>query len=329
MPQLMDVIEFLDNSGSVMVKRVPESGPTEIKWGSQLTVRDTQEAIFFRDGQVVDTFKAGRYMLETKNIPEIGKWVTSFAYGPNSPFRAEVYFVNKKIFPNLKWGTQEPILFSDTVFKLIRLRAFGSYSIQITDSRVFMNQMVGTSGMFQDKDIADYLKNILLSKLTSVIGATAKSVIDLPASFSQIADAVKEALQADFANLGLSLHDFNVSSISVPENVQQMIDQRSGLSALGDMDEFMKYKAAMALETAAGNPSSAAGQMITQGLGLGMGFMMPQMVQQVMGQMAQPAQAAPVQSPVEKLKELKGLFDMGILTQSEFDEKKSKLLALL
>lgn len=111
MPKLMEVIEFLDNSGNTMVKRMPNDGPAEIKWGAQLTVRESQEAVFFRDGKALDVFKPGRHVLQTQNIPLIGKWVTSFGYGPDSPFRAEVYFVGKQLFPNLKWGTKEPILF--------------------------------------------------------------------------------------------------------------------------------------------------------------------------------------------------------------------------
>ena len=114
MPKLMDVLEFFDDSGKTMVKRLPADGNAEIKWGAQLTVRESQEAVFFRDGKALDVFKAGRHVLQTQNIPLIGKWVTSFGYGPNSPFRAEVYIVGKQLFTNLKWGTREPILFRDS-----------------------------------------------------------------------------------------------------------------------------------------------------------------------------------------------------------------------
>lgn len=323
-----------------MVKRVPDNGPTEIKWGAQLTVRDSQEAVFFRDGQVVDVFTAGRYMLETKNIPLIGKWVTSFAYGPNSPFRAEVYFVNKKLFANLKWGTQEPILFSDTDLKMVRLRAFGNYSIQIADTRVFVNQIVGTMSLYRDTDIADYLKNIIVSKLTTVLGTLAQSVTKLPALYDSINTNVKQALQSDFQNLGLTIHDFYVASVSVPEDVQKMIDQRSGMSALGNMDDFMKYKMAMSIEDAANNPNAVPGQTLSAGMGMGMGFMMPQMFQQAMTpapvqlppqQAAAPAAPSPADSDAafEKLKNLKNLLDMGIITKEEFDQKKGKLLDLI
>jgi len=332
----MEVLEFLDNSGNVMVKRLPDNGPAEIKWGAQLTVRESQEAIFFRDGQIVDIFQTGRHLLETKNIPGIGKWVTSFAYGPDSPFRAEVYFVNKKIFTNLKWGTSEPILFKDTELKMVRLRSFGIFSIQITDSRLFVNQIVGTMGLYRDEDIAGYLKNIIISKLTALLGASLKSVLDIPTSFNELGTTAKEVLHADFESIGLALHDFYINSISLPDDVQKMVDERSGMSAIGNMDEFMKYKMAMSLEDAASNPGSAANQSLGSGMGLGMGFMMPQMFQQAMASTA-PAQAtaatntpvAPEESPVEKLKELKSLLDLGIITQAEFDQKKGKLLDLI
>lgn len=328
MPELIEVLEFLDNTGSVMVKRVPDNGPTEIKWGAQLTVRDSQEAIFFRDGQVVDVFAAGRYVLETRNFPVITKWVTSFAYGPNSPFRAEVYFTNKKLFTNLKWGTAEPMLFADTELKMIRLRAFGVFSLQIADSRVFVNQIVGTIGLYTDNDIADYLKNIIIAKLTEVLGTQAKTVTELPSRFANICDAVKAGLQSDFQNIGLRIADFTISSISVPEDVQAMIDQRSGMSAIGNMDEFMKYKMAMSMEDAAKNPGNIASQTLGAGVGMGMGFMLPKMVQQSMTANDTPVQSEN-RSAIEKLKDLKGLLDLGIITQAEFDQKKAQLLTLI
>jgi len=328
MSSLMEVLEFLDNSGSVMVKRMPDNGPAEIKWGAQLTVRESQEAVFFRDGQIVDIFQAGRHLLETKNIPEIGKWVTSFAYGPDSPFRAEVYFINKKLFTNLKWGTAEPILFRDSELKMVRLRSFGIFSVKIIDSRLFVNQIVGTMGLYTDENIADYLKNIIVSKLSTVLGATLKSVLDMPASMDSLSSAAKISIEADFQNIGLTIHDFYVNSITVPDEVQQMIDERSGMTAIGNMDEFMKYKMAMSIEDAAKNTDGNGAQAMNSGMGLGMGFMMPQMVQQAMASVVTPAATAAA-SPFDKLKELKGLLDMGVLTQAEFDQKKGKLLDLI
>jgi membrane protease subunit (stomatin/prohibitin family) len=328
MPKLMEVIEFLDHSGDTMVKRMPSAGPAEIKWGAQLTVRESQEAVFFRDGKALDIFKPGRHVLETANIPLIGKWVTSFGYGKDSPFRAEVYFVGKQLFPNLKWGTSEPILFRDTELKMIRIRSFGSFSIQIADSMLFINKIVGTRGTFRNEDIQDYLKSIVVSKLTTILGDELKTVFDMPGSFDELSLAARVTLQAEFDGLGLFLHDFYINSISVPEEVQEMIDQRSGMSALGDMDEFMKYKVAMSMEKAAENTGGAGGAGVGAGMGagmgMGMGFMMPQMIQQSMTPKSESAQ--PKESAMDKLKKLKELLDLGILTEDEFNQKKSKLM---
>ena len=326
MPKLMEVLEFLDHSGQTMVKRVPSAGPAEIKWGAQLTVRESQEAIFFRDGKALDVFKPGRHVLETANIPLIGKWVTSFGYGEDSPFRAEVYFVGKQLFPNLKWGTSEPILFRDSELKMIRIRSFGSFSIQITDSMLFVNKIVGTRGSFRNDDIQGYLKSIIISKLTSILGSELKTVFDMPGNFDDLSMAARLTLQQEFDGLGLLLHDFYINSISVPEEVQEMIDQRSGMSALGDMDEFMKYKVAMSMEKAAENPGGAgsvAGAGVGAGMGMGMGFMMPQMIQQAM---TPKADATNKESPMDKLKKLKELLDMGVISDEEFQEKKAKLM---
>lgn len=325
----MEVIEYLDNTGNVMVKRIPENGPNEIKWGAQLTVRESQEAVFFRDGKALDVFKAGRHILETQNIPVVSKWVTSFGYGPNSPFKAEVYFVGKQLFPNLKWGTTEPILFRDNELKMIRIRAHGSFSIQISDSILFVNKVVGTRGTYQNEDIISYLRSIVLAKLTNILGDELKTVFDLPTSFDDLSLIAKIKLKADFEGLGLTLHDFYLNSISVPEEVQTIIDQRSGMSAIGNMDEYMKYKIALSLENASKNQGGSGELMgggLGAGMGLGMGFMMPQMIQQ---SMMSNVKTESNESPMDKLKKLKELLELGILTPEEYRLKKDKLMGMI
>ena len=202
----MEVLEFLDNSGDTMTKRMPEDDDAEIKWGAQLTVRESQTAIFFRDGQSLDVFGPGRHVLSTQNIPVLTKMITSLGYGSDSPFRAEVYFLNMKLFPNLKWGTREPILFRDTEFKMIRLRGHGTFSIQIQEPTLFLNKVVGTQGLFQDKDIADYLKSIVVSKLSTILGREMTTIFDMPAQFDKLSIILRDALKADFDGLGLSLY---------------------------------------------------------------------------------------------------------------------------
>jgi membrane protease subunit (stomatin/prohibitin family) len=314
----MEVLEFLDNSGLVLVKRFPENGSLEIKWGSQLTVRESQDAIFFRDGKALDVFGAGRHILKTQNIPIVGKWVTSFGYGPDSPFRAEVVFIGKQLFPNLKWGTKEPILFRDTELQMIRLRSYGSFSIQVQDSMLFVNKVVGTMGLYTSGVIEDYLKGIIISKLNVVLGKMLKSVFDIPVMMDDLNLVFRTELQADFAGLGLTLHDLYIQSISVPEEVQVMIDTRSGMNAVGNLDQYMKLKVADSLSDAARN-SGNAGAGMGLGAGLGMGMAMPNMIQQAM-------QTNSSESVTDKLKSLKELLDLGALTQEEFDIKKKELL---
>jgi len=317
----MEVIEFLDNSGIVLVKRVPENGQLEVKWGSQLTVRESQDAVFFRDGRALDVFGPGRHVLQTQNIPLISKWVTRFGYGPNSPFRAEVVFVGKQLFPNLKWGTKEPILFRDTELQMVRLRSYGSFSIQVKDSLLFVNKVVGTMGLYITNAIEDYLRGIIISKFNVVLGKMLKSVFDIPVNIDNLNMVMRSELIQDFEGLGLSLHDFYIHSISLPEEVQKLIDTKTGMNAIGNLDQYMKFKIADSLEDAA-KSSGGMGAGLGLGAGLGMGMALPNLIQQNM----QPNSNGSVAT---KLKELKELLDLGAITQDEFDKKKQELLKQL
>jgi membrane protease subunit (stomatin/prohibitin family) len=316
----MEVLEYLDNSGNVLVKRLPDNGQLEIKWGSQLTVRESQDAVFFRDGQALDVFGPGRHILQTQNIPVIGKWVTSFGYGPNSPFRAEVLFVGKQLFPNLRWGTREPILFRDTELNAVRLRSFGSYSIQINDTMLFVNKVVGTRGLFSTDSIQDYLKGIIISKLNTVLAKELKSVFDISKSIENLSLILRTELDTDFTSLGLKIHDFYVQSVSLPEEVQKLIDTRSGMGALGNLDQYMKFQVANAIGDAANN-EGGTGNAFNTGAGLALGMILPQM----MNQSVNKSSTSSIDS-MEKLKKLKELLELGALTQVEFEEKKAILL---
>lgn len=328
MAELMDVIEYLDDRGDTMVQRIPSNGEVEIKWGSQLTVRESQEAIFFRDGKIMGVFSAGRHVLQTQNIPVIGKWVTSFGYGPNSPFRSEVYFVNKKIFTNLKWGTPEPILFRDTELRMIRLRSFGIFSIRIDDSPLFLNSIVGTQSLFTGNNIQEYLKNIIVSKFVGILNNSLKSVLDLSGSYDDLNIISRTKLRVDFESIGISLHDFHINSITFPEEVQRIIDQRSSMSLIGNLDEFMKYKIALSIENSSNNDGSSGDLMgggVGAGLGLGMGMMIPKFLQNSLSDNSNINQDDDMSS-MEKLKKLKELLDLNIISMEEFNEKKNKLL---
>ena len=316
----MEVLEFIDNSGKVIVKRMPDSGQLEVKWGSQLTVRESQDAVFFRDGKSLDVFGPGRHILQTQNIPVVGKWVTSFGYGPDSPFRAEVVFIGKQLFPNLKWGTKEPILFRDNELQMIRLRSYGSFSIQVQDSLLFVNKVVGTMGLYDTGVIEDYLRGIILSKLNVVLGKMLKSIFDIPVMMDDLNLVLRTELQQDLSGLGLKLHDLYIQSISVPDEVQKMIDARSGMNAVGNLDQYMKLKVADALGDAAKNNGNAGAGM-GLGAGIGMGMVLPNMIQQSMN-----SGGNTNESVTDKLKSLKELLDIGALTADEFEIKKKELL---
>lgn len=317
---IMQVIEYVDDNGTVLVKRMPENGQLEIIWGSQLTVRESQEAVFFRDGKALDVFGPGRHILKTQNVPVVGKWVTSFGYGENSPFKAEVVFVGKQLFPNLKWGTREPILFRDSEFNIIRLRAYGSYSIQISDTMLFVNKVVGTKGLFSTETIEDYLKGIIVSKLNVVLGANLKTVLDVAGTIDQLNLILRTELHNDFSGLGLSVHDLYIQSISVPDEVQKIIDTKSGMGVLGNLDQYMKYKVANAIGDAANNSGSTSDGLGT-GAGLAMGMNMAQMITQSVNTSSDNS----IDS-LEKLKKLKELLDIGAISEDDYNKKKDEYL---
>ena len=278
MSQFLEVIEFLDNTGEEMVHRVPPDGSGETKFGAQCIVRDSQAAVFFKDGRGTDVFGPGRHMLSTKNLPVLTK-LMMLPWGFESFFKAEVYFVNRKVFTGLKWGTRDPVVFKDSQLGMVRLRAFGVYTLQINQPLLFVNSLVGTQGVYTTDTIKDYLRDVIVSRLNDLLGETLDTVLDLPKIYDELGTAVKGRLASDFGRYGVELHDFYINSITPPEDVQKVIDQRSGMGAAGDLGKFMQFKAAMALGDAAQAPGGggmAAGVGI--GAGAGLGAMLPGMI---------------------------------------------------
>ncbi|MFA5866990.1 MAG: SPFH domain-containing protein [Actinomycetota bacterium] len=296
---IIELIEFLDPTGESMCHRFPEQGSADIKWGAQLVVRENQWAVFFRDGKAVDVFDAGRHTLTTQNLPVLTKLVASPIFG-DSPFRAEVYFVGRQVFTNLKWGTAEPIAFRDSEFKMIRLRAHGMFSVQITDAQLFVNKIVGTQGIFQTTQIEDFLRSFIVGRLQDLLGSTLETLLDLPRYYDELDAGLKAKIKDDFAQYGIETVDFIINAITPPDEVQKVIDERSGMEAVGGMAQYMQFKAARAMGDIAQQPGGAgggAGETATAGMGLGMGaglgMMMPQMMGQAMQQGAQPKVRCP------------------------------------
>ncbi len=292
---MLDIIEYVDPTGEELVHRVPEQGSAETKYGSQLIVRENQMAVFFRDGKGMDVLGPGRHTLSTQNLPILTGLLKKIAgFGPNSPFRTEVMFVNMKVFTNLKWGTKEPVAFRDKELGIVRLRAFGNFTMQVKEPLLVINNLVGGMGRYETDDVQRYLKDVIVARFNDVLGERVESVFDLPQSYDELAFHLKtDRLEPDFTQYGLELRDFFIQAITPPEEVQKMIDERSSMAAVGDMNKFMQFQAAKSMRDAArgegGGGAAAAGMGI--GVGAGMGMMMPGMMAQAMGGMMNPGQA--------------------------------------
>ena len=267
----LEVIEWFDESGKELVHRIPEEGSGEIKWGAQLTVRESQAAVFFYNGKAYDAFGPGRHTLKTANIPILTK-LLSLPWGMTSPLRAEVYFTNMKVFPNLTWGTRDPVAFRDKELGLIRLRAFGVFNLRIIQPILFINSLVGTQGVYTTEAISEYLNRVIVSRFNDFMGEKIDTIFDLPARYDELSGELKTLLQTDFTQFGLGLADLYINSITPPPEVQKAIDDKSRLGVFDDLNKLLKMKAAMALEAAAQTQGEAGA-----GLGMGMGFMMPAM----------------------------------------------------
>src|SRR5215210_119887 len=260
---ILDVIEFLDPTGKQIVHRVPEGGSGEFRIGSQLIVRESQTAVFFRDGKALDVFGPGRHTLSTANIPLLTN-LLSIPFGGTSPFRAEVVFVNMADLIDMKWGTMEPVTFRDSEFGMVRLRAYGSYAMAVADPQLFVNKIVGTQGLFETTQVEDYLRSIIVSRFNDIMGETMKTLLDLPSQYNELGAALRASVIDDFANLGLNLKALYVTAITPPEEVSKRIDERSGMGAVGDMQRYMQFQAAQAMGNLAqggggGDAGGAAG----------------------------------------------------------------------
>ncbi|MBW1800159.1 MAG: SPFH domain-containing protein, partial [Deltaproteobacteria bacterium] len=289
----LEVLEWFDESGKELVHRIPETGSGEIKFGAQLTVRESQAAVFFYKGKAVEAFGPGRHTLKTANIPILTK-IAALPWAMNSPLRAEVYFLNLKIFTNLKWGTRDPVAFKDSELGLIRLRAFGVFNIQVVQPLLFINRLVGTQGMFTTEEVEEYLNRVIVSRYNDYMGETIDSILNLPSKYDELSEGLAKRLQKDLSHFGLSMTHLYINAITPPPEVQKAIDDRARMGVFDDMNKLMQMKAAMAMEKASESEGGAGG-----GMGMGMGLMMPAMFSQYFAAGKPSTQQAEAQDTVQ------------------------------
>ncbi len=291
--QFIEVIEWLDDSHDTMLYRFPVQGQ-EIKNGAQLIVRESQAAVFVFQGQAADVFGPGRYTLDGGNTPILSK-LGAWQYGFNSPFKSEVYFVNTKQFTDMKWGTANPVMLRDADFGMVRLRAFGTYSLRVANPQMFIKEIAGTNAHFQTEDIEGQLKRAIVSGFSDALGELKIPALDLAARYEELGATLKAKINEDFAAFGVEVVKFYVENISLPPEVEEAIDKRSSMGALGDAQRYMQFQAADALRDAAQNQSGGAGLGASLGAGFALGGQMTnafananQPAQQQSGQPTQP-----------------------------------------
>ncbi|HZS92755.1 MAG TPA: SPFH domain-containing protein [Chloroflexota bacterium] len=300
MPRMIDVVEFLDNSGREIVHREPPDGPGDFRLGSQVIVREGQVAVFFRDGRALDVLPPGRHTISTMNIPILAGLINLGTRG-NTPFPVEVIFVSTRQFVDQKWGTPEPLAFRDPTFGMARLRSFGTYTYQLEDPGRFVTQIVGQQGIYTTDMLQNYLRGIIVQHFVDVLGTQQRSLLDLPGQYDELATATRTALGRDFALNGLTLLAFYINAITPTEDTARAIDERASMGAIGDMESYLKFKAARAMGDAATNPAGGASEGVGLGAGIGLGASVAGMLGQAL-QHNQPAQEAappPATPPTE------------------------------
>ena len=264
--QFIEVIEWLDETQDTILYRFPVHGQ-EIKNGAQLIVRESQAAVFVHEGQVADVFGPGRYTVDGGNTPILSK-IGAWKHGFNSPIKSEVYFVNTKQFTDMKWGTSNPIMLRDKDFGIVRLRAFGAYSLRVANPQQFIKEVAGTNAHFDTEDIDAQLKRSIVTEFSDAIGEMQIPALDLAAQYKEIGESIRAKINEDFSDYGLEVTKFYVENVSLPKEVEEAMDRRASMGALGDAQTYAQFQAADAMRDAAQNEGGGAGL----GAGLGAGF---------------------------------------------------------
>ncbi|MEN3749663.1 SPFH domain-containing protein [Sphingomonas sp. HF-S3] len=320
--QFVDVIDWVEQPGDLGM-RYPMKD-REVQNGAQLTVRAGQIAFFYNEGVMADAFRPGLYTLETANLPlltSLRNWDKGFA----SPFKTDVYFYSQKEQAGLKWGTAQPITVRDREYGALRIRAFGSYSFRVEDVPTFAVKMMGTLEKLRVEDIEPQLRGAIATAIASALGGGDTAFIDLAADQAKLSEKLLAAVQPAFAQWGLACTSFYVESLSLPEEVQAMLDKASSMRVVGNLDQFVRFQSAEAIETAAAQSGGVAGI----GAGAAAGMAIGQSMAGGIGGAAAPQPAAPAAPPEDafaQIEKLHKLMTAGAITQAEFDAKKAELL---
>lgn len=337
--QFIDVLEWTESGDGVLAWRYPMAG-NEIQYGGSLTVRESQMAVFVNEGKVADVFGPGMYKLTTQTLPVLTylkNWDKLF----QSPFKSDVYFFSTRQQIDQRWGTTQPVTIRDKDFGAVRLRAFGNYSYRIVDPKLFHTEISGTRDTYTVSDLDGQLRGLMLQHISDAVASSGVAFLDLAANQVEFAKALQEATAPSFAALGLKLEGVTMQSVSLPEELQKILDQKIGMGMVGnDMGKFMQYQTAQSIPKFAEGAGSGGGGIAGDAMGLGAGVALGQVLAGQLASGLQGAQAAPaaataaaaairpdeVMATIEKLADLKS---KGILTQEEFDAKKAELLKKL
>ncbi|TGX53526.1 hypothetical protein E5A73_11870 [Sphingomonas gei] len=318
--QFVDVIDWVDEPGTLAIRYPMED--REIQNGAQLTVRSGQTALFYNEGQLADAFLPGLYTLETGNLPVLTSllnWDKGFA----SPFKADIYYYSQKEQTGLKWGTTQPITVRDKEFGPLRVRAFGSYSFRIESVPTFAVKMMGSLDRLTLGDLEPQLRGAIATAIASALGTGEIAFLDLAANQAALSEQLKAAVEPAFAGWGLSCTSFFIESLSLPEEVQAHLDKASSMRVVGDLDRFVRFQSAQAIETAAGQSGGVAGA----GAGMAAGVAIGQSMASGIGAAPAAPAAAPGEDAYAQIEKLHKLQTIGAITQEEFDAKKAELLS--
>jgi membrane protease subunit (stomatin/prohibitin family) len=337
--QFIDILQWTEDSEGVLSWRYPMEG-MEIQTGGTLVVRESQVAVFVNEGQIADVFGPGTYKLTTQTLPVLTylkNWDKLF----QSPFKSDVYFFSTRIQTGRRWGTQQPITIRDADFGMVRLRAFGLYSYRIADAKLFHKELSGTREQYTRDDVEEQLRGIILATMANSIGASKVNFLDMAANQTLMASQVKGDLATALGKYGLSLDEFNVASVSLPEELQAALDKRIGMGMAGDLNKYTQYQVANAIPLAAQNEGGIAGIGAGLASGMAIGQQMAQSMTSgianaknassnaVTSQQSNGTAAADGDAPEARLEKLKGLLDKGLISQGDFDSAKAEVLKRL